>query len=82
MERQRWGDTAARKTLIDDQIVVPCSLKGKGKGRGRDKEGGCEVEEANRSKAVMILLSFLNCTFLLCAWVLFFFCCICPLCCI
>lgn len=75
VERQRWGDTTARKMLINDQIVVLCGLKGKGKGRGRDKEGRCKVEEANRSKAVVILQSFLNFTFLLCVWffVLFFF---------
>lgn len=28
-----WGDTNARKTLINDRIVAPCSLKGKGKGK-------------------------------------------------
>lgn len=38
--REGWGDTNARKTLINDRIVAPCGLKGKGKGRGRDKEGG------------------------------------------
>lgn len=38
--RGDWGDTNARKTLINDHIVAPCGLKGKGKGRGRDKGGG------------------------------------------
>lgn len=56
--REGWGDTNARKTLINDRIVAPCGLKGKGKGRGRDKEGGWEVEEAHsRSRPVVILQS-------------------------
>lgn len=56
--QEGWGDTNARKTLINDHIVAPCGLKGKGKGRGRDKEGGWEVEEANsRSRPVVILQS-------------------------